>query len=224
MRGSSASAAATAVSIAVRQRIPSAVAASRISAASRTAPERGVGVLTTSRTSPSAMRSRIGTSLLPAPRRAWRRAGHRTRLAPAPRGFRGRREGVAGRLQRGREPRQQLLVPVGDRQQRQRPSSPARRDERGAEQRLGHRDRRVRVDPDDLAGRLHARPDGRIDAASLAVENAGAFTATKGGGGRCRPASRARAGLRRGRSAPPARPSARPSPSTGTARSAMRGD
>ncbi len=37
--GSSASAAATAVSIAVRQRIPSAVAASRISAASRTAPD-----------------------------------------------------------------------------------------------------------------------------------------------------------------------------------------
>ncbi len=60
--GSSASAAATAVSIAVRQRIPSPVAASRISAASRTAPERGVGVLTTSRTSPSAIRSRIATS------------------------------------------------------------------------------------------------------------------------------------------------------------------
>ena len=53
--GSSASAAAIAVSIAVRQRIPSAVAASRISAASRTAPERGVGVLTTRRTPPSAI-------------------------------------------------------------------------------------------------------------------------------------------------------------------------
>ena len=51
--GASASAAATAVSIAVRQRMPSAVAAWRISAASRTAPERGVGVLTTSRTSPA---------------------------------------------------------------------------------------------------------------------------------------------------------------------------
>ena len=60
--GSSASAAATAVSIAVRQRIPSAVAASRISAASRTAPERGVGVLTTRRTSPDAISSRIATS------------------------------------------------------------------------------------------------------------------------------------------------------------------
>lgn len=59
--GSSASAAATAVSIAVRHRMPSAVAASRISAASRTAPDWGVGVLTTRRTSPDAMRSRIGT-------------------------------------------------------------------------------------------------------------------------------------------------------------------
>lgn len=58
--GSSASAAATAVSIAVRQRIPSAVAARRISAASRTAPDWGVGVFTTRRTSPEAMRSRIG--------------------------------------------------------------------------------------------------------------------------------------------------------------------
>ena len=60
--GSSASAAATAVSIAVRHRMPSAVAARRISAASRTAPDRGVGVLTTRRTSPAAMQSRIGTS------------------------------------------------------------------------------------------------------------------------------------------------------------------
>ena len=41
--GSSASAAATAVSIAVRQGTPSAIAVWRISAASRTAPERGVG-------------------------------------------------------------------------------------------------------------------------------------------------------------------------------------
>src|SRR5436309_1853205 len=60
--GSIASAAATAVSMAVRQRIPSPVAARRISAASRTAPDRGVGVFTTSRTSPEAMRSRIATS------------------------------------------------------------------------------------------------------------------------------------------------------------------
>ena len=62
--GSSASAAATAVSIAVRHRIPSPVAARRMSTASRTAPERGVGVLTTSRTSPLPIRSRIGTSPL----------------------------------------------------------------------------------------------------------------------------------------------------------------
>ena len=62
MAGSSASAAATAVSIAVRHRMPSAVAEWRISAASRTAPERGVGVLTTSRTSPEAIRSRMATS------------------------------------------------------------------------------------------------------------------------------------------------------------------
>ena len=71
--GSSASAAATAVSIAVRQRIPPAVAAWRISAASRTAPERGVGVLTTRRTSPLAMSSRIG-DLAARPESAPRRA------------------------------------------------------------------------------------------------------------------------------------------------------
>ena len=50
------------VSIAVRHSTPSAIAAWRMSAASRTAPERGVGVLTTSRTSPLAITSRIGTS------------------------------------------------------------------------------------------------------------------------------------------------------------------
>ena len=55
------------------------VAARRISAASRTAPERGVGVLTTSRTSPDAISSRIATS--PAPRRAPRRASRPAGIA-----------------------------------------------------------------------------------------------------------------------------------------------
>ena len=84
--GSSASAAATAVSIAVRHRIPSAVAAWRISAASRTAPERGVGVLTTRRTSPEAMRSRIGDLAgrrRRRPRPAWPPAAPRGRPPPA---------------------------------------------------------------------------------------------------------------------------------------------
>ena len=94
-----------------------------MSAASRTAPERGVGVLTTSRTSPSAIASRIGRSPIsssgaapsfaigstPEPGLAQRRA------RPG-----GRREPVAGaaeRLASGIEP---PLVAVGDRQQRER--------------------------------------------------------------------------------------------------------
>jgi len=51
-----------AVSMAVRHNTPSAIAAWRISAASRIAPERGVGVLTTSLARPLAMTSSMATS------------------------------------------------------------------------------------------------------------------------------------------------------------------
>ena len=61
---SSERAAAMAVSMLVRHRMPSETAASRIAAASRTGPERGDGVFTTSDTSPDAMTSRIARRAL----------------------------------------------------------------------------------------------------------------------------------------------------------------
>ena len=73
--GSSAWAAAAPVSIDVKHRIPSAIVAWRMSAASRTTPERGVGVLTTSRTLPDS--DQLQDADLVAhlgPRPAWRPA------------------------------------------------------------------------------------------------------------------------------------------------------
>ena len=69
-----------------RHRIPSAVAAWRISAASRTAPDRGVGVLTTRRTSPLGDEiedRRPRRSTRRPPRRAWLPAARRSRPRPA---------------------------------------------------------------------------------------------------------------------------------------------
>ena len=122
MSGASASAAAIAVSIAVRHSTPSAIAAWRMSAASRTAPERGVGVLTTSRTWPSAMSSRIA-GLARAPGSAPSFAtGAASNPAASERGAGPgrRRQPVARDVERPREVEQAPLVAVGDREQRER--------------------------------------------------------------------------------------------------------
>ena len=167
--GSSASAAATAVSIAVRHRIPSAVAAWRISAASRTAPDWGVGVLTTSRTSPDAMSAKIDSPSAPtgAPALATGRLSNpaAARAAAVPRR---RREPVAGQRQGTGQAGQLVLVAIGDREQRElaRGARP-RRHERGPEERLGQGHARIDGQADHLARRLHPGPERRIDAAEL---------------------------------------------------------
>ena len=170
--GSSASAAATAVSIAVRHRIPSAVAARRISAASRTAPERGVGVLTTSRTSPDGDEledrdlavgrvgrlAELGDRPRLVPGRGQRRGACRasppagSRRPPAP------RPGAAASPCRGRR----------SRAARARPSAPGRGGTSAApSSALASATRGSVCDADDLAGRLHPGPDRRVDAAQL---------------------------------------------------------
>ena len=174
--GSSASAAAIAVSIAVRQRIPS---------ARRGEPDLG-GVADDA----GAWRRGVDDEAYPAvgdrledpdlaDRQVRRGAQLRDRdhaeaglAQERPRPGRGG-EPVAGKAQRPGERDEPGLVAVGDAEERDRLRAgvctgvDARRHERRADERLRERDPRVGVDPDDLAGRLHPRPDRRVDAAQL---------------------------------------------------------
>ena len=62
------------------------------------------------------------------------------------------------------------------------PSTPGRGGTSAApRRRLGEGDPGVLGDPDDLSGRLHARPDGRVDATQLGGGERRASTATNGG-------------------------------------------
>ncbi len=173
MAGSSASAAATAVSIAVRQRIPSAVAASRISAASRTAP--GARRRRVDHEADLAVGDEIEDGHLAGGRvRRVAELGDRRGLVAGggheggPGAGRGR-QSVAGR---GRVPRRG--AGAGPCRGRRWTAARARRSvarpgrhERRAEQRLGERHACIVMQSDHLAGRLHPGPDRRVDAAQL---------------------------------------------------------
>ena len=167
-------AAAMAVSMLVRHRIPSETAARRMAAASRTGPERGDGVLTTSDTSPDAMTSRMsGAPATPSAPAApasgvtsmtsWPLARSAAAVpAVAAKRYPTRASDAASSAQPG-------LVAVGDGHQDERTvRSRHRRPERGREERLGQRHPLVAVDADDLARGAHAGSDGRIDALELA--------------------------------------------------------
>ena len=183
-------------------------------------PSAGVGVLTTSRTSPDAIRSRIGDL-------AGGLVGRLAELGDRPRVVAGggerraragrRRHPVAGR-RRG-PPASRRSVPLSRSAIDSSASAPvlarSRRHERGAEERLGQRDPRVGVDADDLAGRLHPGPDRRVDAAQLGGREGRRLDRDER---RRREVAAVpaelRAAWRRARSGPPARPSARRSPWT----------
>ena len=113
------------------------------------------------------------------------RAGPRSRPRERRARARRRREAVAGRRQRRREPRQQLLVAVGDRQQRQRPAARPRprRTSAAPSSALAIATRGSSWMPMTSPVDCMPGPTDGSTPRSLAVENAGALTATKGGGG-----------------------------------------
>ena len=188
--GSSASAAAIPVSIAVRHRTPSAIAACRISAASRTAPERGVGRVDDE--PHVAVGDRLEDRPLP-DLLVGRRAELRDRLHAEPRLAERRarpgrrREPVAGAAERLGQRDEPPLVAIRDRQQRERRLAVARAAAGTSDAPVSALAIATRgssaipmTSPVDC---MNGPTDGSTPL-SFAVENAGALTATNGGGGR----------------------------------------